>query len=143
MALVARRTGRRRRLMSEINVVPYVDVMLVLVVILMVAVPFVVPSVVELPVVGRAGQQQMTPVRVVVRADGRISILADRVETPIGAGELVTAVRQRQAGNADMPVVVEADANVQYRAVMAAVNELQKAGVRRVGLAVVSAPNGR
>jgi biopolymer transport protein TolR len=143
MALVARRTGRRRRLMSEINVVPYVDVMLVLVVILMVAVPFVVPSVVELPVVGRAGQQQITPVRVVVRADGRISILTDRVETPVGAGELVTAVRQRQAGNADMPVVVEADANVQYRAVMAAVNELQKAGVRRVGLAVVSAPNGR
>jgi biopolymer transport protein TolR len=78
-----------------------------------------------------------------VRADGRLSILTDRVETPIGAGELVTAVRQRQAGNADMPVVVEADANVQYRAVMAAVNELQKAGVRRVGLAVVSAPNGR
>lgn len=143
MALVARRTGRRRRLMSEINVVPYVDVMLVLVVILMVAVPFVVPSVVELPVVGRAGQQQTTPVRVVVRADGRISILTDRVETPIGTGELVAAVRQRQAGNADMPVVVEADANVQYRAVMAAVNELQKAGVRRVGLAVVSAPNGR
>jgi biopolymer transport protein TolR len=143
MALVARRTGRRRRLMSEINVVPYVDVMLVLVVILMVAVPFVVPSVVELPTVDRAGQQQDTPVRVVLRADGRVSLLADGVDTPLNAGELVAAVRQRQQGRPGTPVVIEADASVQYRAVMAAVSELRRAGVERVGLAVVSGPERR
>ena len=58
MALVARRTGKRRRLMADINVVPYVDVMLVLVVILMVAAPFVNPGVVDLPTVAKAGQQK-------------------------------------------------------------------------------------
>jgi biopolymer transport protein TolR len=118
-------------------------VMLVLVVILMVAVPFVVPSVVELPTVDRAGQQQDTPVRVVLRADGRVSLLADGVDTPLNAGELVAAVRQRQQGRPGTPVVIEADASVQYRAVMAAVSELRRAGVERVGLAVVSGPERR
>jgi len=55
VALVARRSGRRRRMMADINVVPYVDVMLVLVVILMVAAPFVNPSIVNLPSVAKAG----------------------------------------------------------------------------------------
>ena len=73
MALVARRTGKRRRLMADINVVPYVDVMLVLVVILMVAAPFVNPGVVDMPTVAKAGPQKAMPVRVVVRSDGRIS----------------------------------------------------------------------
>src|SRR5512141_514328 len=106
MALVGRRSGRRRRMMAEINVVPYVDVMLVLVVILMVAAPFVNPSIVELPSVARAGQQKDIPVRVIVRADGRTSVLdSGNREQSIAAGELVNAVRQRQGGNARMPVV--------------------------------------
>ena len=74
MALVARRSGKRRRLMADINVVPYVDVMLVLVVILMVAAPFVNPGIVELPTIAKAGQQKEVPVRVVVRSDGRVSL---------------------------------------------------------------------
>src|SRR5512132_833994 len=105
MALVGRRTGRRRRMMADINVVPYVDVMLVLVVILMVAAPFVNPSLVDLPSVAKAGQQKDLPVRVIVRSDGRTSVLnKDNREQPISTGELVSAVRQRQAGNAQMPV---------------------------------------
>jgi biopolymer transport protein TolR len=137
MALVARRTGRRRRSMADINVVPYVDVMLVLVVILMVAAPFVNPSLVELPSVARAGQQKDLPVRVVVRADGRTSVLdKENREQPVRPGELVAAVRQRQGGNALMPVVIEADSQVKYEAVVRAMSELQKAGVERVGLSV-------
>jgi biopolymer transport protein TolR len=137
MALVARRTGRRRRLMADINVVPYVDVMLVLVVILMVAAPFVNPSLVELPSVARAGQQKDLPVRVVVRADGRTSVLdKDNREQPVRAGELVGAVRQRQGGNAQMPVVIEADSQVKYEAVVRVMSDLQKAGLERVGLSV-------
>ena len=81
MALVARRTGKRRRLMADINVVPYVDVMLVLVVILMVAAPFVNPGVVELPTVEKAGQQKGVPLRVVVRSERRRS----RCLAPTGA----------------------------------------------------------
>jgi biopolymer transport protein TolR len=136
MALVARRSGRRRRLMADINVVPYVDVMLVLVVILMVAAPFVNPGVVELPTIAKAGQQKEVPVRVVVRSDGRVSLYDGSVETSLQKGELVSAVRQRQAGDLKRPVVIEADSKVEYKAVVGVMSDLQKAGIERVGLSV-------
>ena len=136
MALVARRTGKRRRMMADINVVPYVDVMLVLVVILMVAAPFVNPSVVELPSVAKAGQQKEVPVRVVVRSDGRVSIIEQgEAEMPVAAGQLIASVRSRQK-NAGTPVVIEADAKVQYKSVVDVMRDLQKAGIERVGLSV-------
>jgi biopolymer transport protein TolR len=136
MALVARRTGRRRRLMADINVVPYVDVMLVLVVILMVAAPFVNPGLVELPTVAKAGQQKEIPVRVVVRSDGRVSLYDGSVETGVQKSELVSGVRQRQKGDPKVPVVIEADAKVEYKAVVGVMSDLQKAGIERVGLSV-------
>jgi biopolymer transport protein TolR len=136
MALVARRGGRRRRLMADINVVPYVDVMLVLVVILMVAAPFVNPSVVDLPSVAKAGQQKDVPVRVVVRSDGRVSIVEQgKGETPVQAGQLIASVKARQK-SAGTPVVIEADAKVQYKSVVDVMRDLQKAGIERVGLSV-------
>jgi biopolymer transport protein TolR len=136
MALVARRTGRRRRLMADINVVPYVDVMLVLVVILMVAAPFVNPGLVELPTVAKAGQQKEIPVRVVVRDDGRVSLYDGSVETGVQKSELVSGVRQRQKGDPKVPVVIEADSKVEYKAVVGVMSDLQKAGIERVGLSV-------
>jgi biopolymer transport protein TolR len=136
MALVARRGGRRRRLMADINVVPYVDVMLVLVVILMVAAPFVNPSVVDLPSVAKAGQQRDVPVRVVVRSDGRVSILEPgKGEIPVPAGQLIASVRSRQK-TSGTPVVIEADAKVQYKSVVDVMRDMQKAGIERVGLSV-------
>jgi biopolymer transport protein TolR len=136
MALVARRTGKRRRMMADINVVPYVDVMLVLVVILMVAAPFVNPSVVDLPSVAKAGQQKDIPVRVVVRSDGRVSILEQgKGEMTVAAGQLIASVKSRQK-NAGTPVVIEADAKVQYKSVVDVMRDLQKAGIERVGLSV-------
>jgi len=123
-------------MMADINVVPYVDVMLVLVVILMVAAPFVNPSVVELPSVAKAGQQKDTPVRVVVRSDGRVSILeAGKGEAPVAAGQLIASVKSRQR-SAATPVVIEADARVQYKSVVDVMRDLQKAGIERVGLSV-------
>ncbi len=136
MALVARRSGRRRRLMADINVVPYVDVMLVLVVILMVAAPFVNPGLVELPTVAKAGQQKEIPVRVVVRSDGRISVYDGSRETNVQKSGLALAVRQEQQGNPNTPVVIEADSKVEYKAVVGVMSELQKAGIDRVGLSL-------
>ena len=137
MALVGRRTGRRRRMMADINVVPYVDVMLVLVVILMVAAPFVNPSLVDLPSVAKAGQQKGEPVRVVVRANGAVSVLdAGKREQSIASGELVNAVRQRQGGNPQTPVVIEGDKQAKYESIMKVMGELQRAGIERVGLLV-------
>ena len=123
-------------MMADINVVPYVDVMLVLVVILMVAAPFVNPSVVNLPSVAKAGQQKDTPVRVIVRANGRVSVIESGTrERPVEAAQLVAAVRERQ-GSADTPVVIEADGQVRYETVVRVMSELQKAGIARVGLSV-------
>ena len=140
MALVARRTGRRRRMMADINVVPYVDVMLVLVVILMVAAPFVNPSLVELPSVAKAGAQKETPVRVVVRKDGSISIAeTGKPEMAVAPGQLVSAVQKRQA-TAKTPVVVEGDKQARYEAVMNVMRELQAAGIDRIGLLVEVQP---
>jgi len=124
-------------MMAEINVVPYVDVMLVLVVILMVAAPFVNPSIVNLPSVAKAGQQKGEPVRVVVRADGRVSVIdSGKREQNVAAGELVNAVRQRQGGNPQTPVVIEGDKQARYEFVMKVMSDLQKAGIERVGLLV-------
>jgi len=73
MALLVRRgPGSRRRALSDINVVPYIDVMLVLVVILMVSAPFVNPSLVNLPSVGKSSRAQDRPLEIVVRIDGRV-----------------------------------------------------------------------
>jgi biopolymer transport protein TolR len=111
--------------------------MLVLVVILMVAAPFVNPSIVDLPSVAKAGQQKDIPVRVIVRSDGRTSVLdAGNREQAVAPGELLNAVRQRQGGNPRMPVVIEADAQVKYESVVKVMSDLQKAGLERVGLSV-------
>ena len=136
MALVARRSGRRRRLMADINVVPYVDVMLVLVVILMVAAPFVNPGLVDLPTVAKAGQQKEIPVRVVVRSNGRISLYVGARETIVQKAGLAAAVRQEQQGNQAAPFVIEADSKVDYKTVIDVMSELQKAGIERVGLSL-------
>ncbi len=136
MALVARRTGKRRRLMADINVVPYVDVMLVLVVILMVAAPFVNPGVVKLPTVEKAGAQEGNPLRVVVRANGALSLLEGGRETAVSKAQLAAAVQTRLAATPETPVVIEGDSKVQYEAVVGVMNTLKNAGIQRVGLLV-------
>ncbi len=136
MALVARRSGKRRRLMADINVVPYVDVMLVLVVILMVAAPFVNPGLVELPTIAKAGQQKEVPVRVIVRSDGRVSLYDGAKETPVQKGALAAVVQQQQKGNPATPVVIEADSKVDYKSVIGVMSDLQKAGIDKVGLSL-------
>ena len=138
MAILARKKGSGRRMLADINVVPYVDVMLVLVVILMVAAPFVNPSIVNLPSVAKAGQQKgELPVRIIVRSDGRVSLIdATKREQAVAPGELVNAVRQSQGGNPQTPVVIEGDRQARYEVVLKVMGELQKAGIERVGLLV-------
>jgi biopolymer transport protein TolR len=136
MALVRSSRGHRRRMLAEINVVPYVDVMLVLVVILMVAAPFVNPSLVELPSVGRAAQAPEQPIEVIVRADGKLSVRAKGSDQSVSLPQLVATVRARQGANADVPVVIAADKDVRYEMVVKVMDALQKEGVKRVGLAV-------
>ncbi len=126
--------------MSEPNVVPYIDVMLVLLVIFMVTAPMVSPLVIDLPTVGRASTVPVKPLEVAIGPDGAISIRdLDRGETQprsVPRNDLVRVVRERQAAKADQPVVIAADRRVQYEAVLKVMDDLQRQGVSRVGLLV-------
>jgi len=144
MAIIARRTPSRRRMLSDINVVPYIDVMLVLVVILMVAAPFVTPSLVELPTVGKTSKAPDQPLEIIVKSDGRL-LLRDRAGGPtpptdIRLEDLGGVVEQKLARNPDTPVVISGDKSVRYETVTKVMDTLYKLHVRRVGLAVKPAP---
>ncbi|MSQ55828.1 MAG: protein TolR [Betaproteobacteria bacterium] len=128
--------------MHEINVVPYVDVMLVLLVIFMVTAPLVTPGVVDLPSVGKASNAPMSPLEVVIKEDQSLILRARDAKGAIGEerklarGELAKAIRDQQAKNPEQPVLISADKNVRYEAVLNVMDELQKQAVRRVGLSV-------
>jgi len=136
-SLAGRGGARRRRSMNEINMVPFIDVMLVLLIIFMVSAPLITTGVVDLPSVGKAQQRAVQVVEVVVGADERLRLRSDAGEgTPVTLAQLAARVRQAQGGNADMPVVISADRNVRYESVVRVIDTLQRAGTRRVGLSV-------
>lgn len=141
MAILARRSpGRRaRRALSDINVVPYIDVMLVLVVILMVSAPFVNPSLVELPSVGKAARAPDAPLEIVVYADGKLK-LRDRSpggkQSDMDLPTLVATIKSKQQQAPETPVVISGDKNVRYEHITRVMDALYKEDVRKVGLAV-------
>ena len=128
-----------RRMMNEINVVPYIDVMLVLLVIFMVTAPLVTPGQIELPSVAKSSNAPAQPVEIIIAADGALRLRergAAQLDKPAERAEAVRYVRARQIEKPDTPVVISADKNVKYEVVLSVMDELQKAEVRRVGLSV-------
>ena len=140
---------RPRKLMHQINVVPYVDVMLVLLVIFMVTAPLVSPGVIDLPSVGKSAVPPATPLEVVIRADTSLMLrerapgrdTGQSLERNVSNAQLVAVLREKQAKTPDQPVVIAADKDVRYEAVLKVMDELQRNNVRRVGLLVK--PAGR
>jgi biopolymer transport protein TolR len=134
---------RPRKLMNQINVVPYIDVMLVLLVIFMVTAPLVTPAMVELPSVGKSAQAPATPLEVVIRADESL-LLRERApgskgqpqERAVSTAQLVSTLREKQKVDPEQPVVIAADKEVRYEAVLKVMDELQRQNIRRVGLLV-------
>jgi biopolymer transport protein TolR len=130
---------RPRRLKHEINVVPYIDVMLVLLVIFMVTAPMIQPASIELPSVGKASQPPMEPLEIIVKADGAMA-MRDRAlggaEVSLGRLELTERIKELQAKNPEQPVLIAGDKNAKYEAVLAVMDELQRAQVARIGLLV-------
>jgi biopolymer transport protein TolR len=128
-----------RRLMNEINVVPYIDVMLVLLVIFMVTAPLINPGQVELPSVGKASNPPVAPMEVSIHTDQTLS-LRDRSTTTderkVSREQLLAAVRQKQAKNPEQAVVIGADKDVRYEAVLDVMDMLQQNQVKKVGLLV-------
>jgi len=130
-------SGRSRRLKNDINVVPYIDVMLVLLVIFMVTAPMITPGLIELPTVGQASEVQTKPVEVQLDKDGIASIrVRDAGEEfqKINSQNIVAEVQSRIT--ADTPVVISADGRVPYNTVMQVMDQLRTAGITRLGLLV-------
>lgn len=137
MDVAAHRRRRNRRMMNQINVVPYIDVMLVLLVIFMVTAPLVSPGQIDLPTVGQALTAPVAPVQVTIRADRSLAVLErarGAEERRVTRDELVGLLRAMQAKNPDQPVVIAGDRKVPYEAVLDVMDLLQQSGIRRVGL---------
>ena len=128
--------GRGRRTISEINMVPFIDVMLVLLIIFMVTAPLITPSVIDLPSVGKAAKQPDRVLQLVVAKDESLELKGIDSSMPIALRDVAAAVKKAQAGAANPAVVISADRSVRYEAVVKVMDTLQRAGVQRVGLSV-------
>jgi biopolymer transport protein TolR len=137
MPAVAQR-GRHRRTMSEINMVPFIDVMLVLLIIFMVTAPLITPSLIELPTVGKASKRPDKVVQVLVGKDERLEVKNGDKTQAMNLPDIAPAVLQAQTGQppGSVAVVISADRNVKYETVVKVMDTLQRAGVERVGLSV-------
>ncbi|MXS83951.1 protein TolR [Nitrosomonas oligotropha] len=127
----------KHRLMNEINVVPYIDVMLVLLIIFMITAPMINHGQIELPQIGKSLATPAIPLEVIIKADGSLT-LRDRAKTTteqkVDRNQLIEAIKQKQAQNADQPVVIAADKNVRYEEVIKVMDILQQNQVQKVGL---------
>ena len=139
-SLVSR--GRGRRTINEINMVPFIDVMLVLLIIFMVTAPLITPSMIDLPSVGKASRQPDQIIQVILgKNDGVVELKIKDQSTALPLKELAAAVKREQgakdsAAAAGSAVVISADRNVKYESVVKVMDTLQKAGIQRVGLSV-------
>ena len=136
--------GRGRRTISEINMVPFIDVMLVLLIIFMVTAPLITPSMIALPKVGKAAAQPPAPIQIMIGKDETLQIKIKTTTVPSTANsvaqdivKLEPNVKAAAGGKDAVPVVISADKSIRYETVVSVMDQLQKAGVARVGLSVV------
>jgi biopolymer transport protein TolR len=132
--------GRGRRTINEINMVPFIDVMLVLLIIFMVTAPMITPSMVDLPSVGKAAKQPDQVIQVVVQKDDSLEMINEGKTQKTNLDALANSVRVAQTGQANSAVVISADRNVKYETVVKVMDTLQRSGIQRVGLSVQLAP---
>jgi biopolymer transport protein TolR len=131
------RLHSKRGAMHEINVVPYVDVMLVLLVIFMVTAPLVTPGVIDLPSVSKAGQPKLVPLEVVIREDRTLSLRErDAAGRIVNDRPVERADFKKIFTDPKVPVLVAGDKNVRYEAVLQVMDDLRSQGIERVGLQV-------
>ncbi|HSS46897.1 MAG TPA: protein TolR [Burkholderiales bacterium] len=126
-----------RRLMNQINVVPYIDVMLVLLVIFMITAPLINPGQIDLPQIGKSLAPPVAPLEVGIKANKTL-LLRDRSTTQservVSQDELIKAIKEKQSKNPDQPVVIAADKNVRYEEVLKVMDVLQQNQVKKIGL---------
>jgi biopolymer transport protein TolR len=133
--------GRKsRRGINDINVVPYIDVMLVLLVIFMVTAPMVTPSVIDLPSMSSANVPKQTrPIEVTIKQVGKKLLVHDHQTNEsreVTLSNLADEVKRLQGTDTERPVVISAEKSIQYQAVVDTMDELQQAAIPKVGLLV-------
>jgi biopolymer transport protein TolR len=133
--------GRGRRTINEINMVPFIDVMLVLLIIFMVTAPLITPSMIDLPSVGKAARQPDQIIQIVIGKDDKLEMKIKETSTALPLKELAAAVKGAQGAKdsvaaANSAVVISADKTVKYESVVQVMDTLQRAGIQRVGLSV-------
>ena len=133
-ALVSR--GRGRRTINEINMVPFIDVMLVLLIIFMVTAPLITPSVIDLPSVGKAAKQPDQVIQLIIDKEDAIEMKIKDKSSTLRFKDLASAVKNAQSAASNSAVVISADKNIKYESVVKVMDTLQRAGVQRVGLSV-------
>ena len=127
--------ARQRKSIAQMNVVPYIDVMLVLLVIFMVTAPLINPGQVELPSVGQKLNVPVAPIEVTVLRNGRYTVRDGTLTSAqLLKLDLVERVRAAQAQRPDRPVVIAADKDARYETVLEVLDLLQRSNVHRVGL---------
>jgi len=132
--------GKGRRTISEINMVPFIDVMLVLLIIFMVTAPLIAPSMIDLPSVGKAAKQPDQIVQIVIGKDESLELKTGDTARKLTQREVAAAVKALQSGQTNTAVVISADRSVKYETVVKVMDTLQRAGIQRVGLSVQLAP---
>jgi len=130
--------GRGRRTINEINMVPFIDVMLVLLIIFMVTAPLIAPSVINLPSVAKADKQPDQVVQILIGKDEGLDLKMDNKTVRLTPDAIVAAVLEAQSGRPPgaSAVVISADKDVRYENVVKLMDKLQSSGVQRVGLSV-------
>ena len=135
---------RSRRMVAEINVVPYIDVMLVLLVIFMVTAPLLPPGAIDLPSAGQSNAKTEGFIELVIQRNGSMSVRTrntrdtEQVKDRIGKSELLETVKRLQADQ-NLPVVISADKSIAYEKVVEAMDLLRRGGIQRVALMVKAA----
>jgi biopolymer transport protein TolR len=115
--------------------VPYIDVMLVLLVIFMITAPLINPGQIELPSVGSKLTAPVAPIEITIKTDQSLWLKEGGAPSVrFSRDELIARIRDRQNRNADQPVVIAADRSVRYDAVIEVLDMLQRNGIRKVGL---------
>jgi len=126
------------RLMNEINVVPYIDVMLVLLVIFMVTAPLMNPGNIDLPSVSQSLAPPVAPLEVIIKKDTSLALRdhskGGSQESKVTRSELIAILKARQGAYADQAVVISADKNVRYEEVINVMDILQQQHIKKVGL---------
>ena len=135
------RSPRRRRTVNEINMVPFIDVMLVLLIIFMVTAPMLTPGAINVPSAGKSTKPPMKHVAyVLLSEDGSIRLKAGKNEQILSLQDLGAATVSWQAQESEeSAVLIQADKTLAYEHVVAAMVELQREGVNRIALGVKSA----